>query len=306
MTVEMTPGVTVALRVVKDLDGAPVPGAQVMLTRFEKGPKGRVWLPPGDRTPVDEQGVWRRGGYAPGRVQLAVTAPGFQEFRKSVTIPGDGPVADLGEIRLLASGRIEVTVLDAEGRPVEGAQVSAGGESAGIVVRRASSTEGDEGKTSEEVEVSASFSTGAPSGGARTDAAGRVVVRDVQGESVTVKASKAGQPDVYVADVAVPSDGRPGQVTLSFSAPGRIHGRAFGKNGEVLAKTPVMLFVPGWPMAVRSGRTDTEGQFAFEGLGAGEYQLVMTEVSFHAGSKARRLRLEPGAELQHDLHKASR
>ena len=224
----------------------------------------------------------------------------------ALSVGVQGPVADLGEIRLLASGRIEVTVLDAEGRPVEGAQVSAGGESAGIVVRRASSTEGDEGKTSEEVEVSASFSTGAPSGGARTDAAGRVVVRDVQGESVTVKASKAGQPDVYVADVAVPSDGRPGQVTLSFSAPGRIHGRAFGKNGEVLAKTPVMLFVPGWPMAVRSGRTDTEGQFAFEGLGAGEYQLVMTEVSFHAGSKARRLRLEPGAELQHDLHKASR
>jgi len=122
---EYSPGATLVFQAVDAATGEPI-------TEFE-AEAGTAWLQP----LVDEAGRPRRqhpegrarfGGLRPestsDRIELALHAVGYEDYRVEDIAIAMGDVEDLGVLRMQRIPLVRVTVLGTAGRPVVGAQVT--------------------------------------------------------------------------------------------------------------------------------------------------------------------------------------
>ncbi len=134
------------------------------------------------------------------------------------------------------------------------------------------------GEALPEVEVCA-ISVGTPpsKGCAETDAAGEYAIHGLPPEKYSVRFTGAGASARYEPSTHAPvsvSVGTTTSVSTSLFEGGRIEGSvSAAAGGERLADTSVCLFAAARPKAERCTHSDDAGDYAFEGLPTGSYQV---------------------------------
>lgn len=107
------PGLTLVGQVVRESDGAPVPGARLWLPRPGSGDPAKAWAA-GDllETTTAEDGTFRLGGVARGRSEIRIDAPGFARFNLPLMIPGVEQYGEvtLGDVRLQEGITLQVNL----------------------------------------------------------------------------------------------------------------------------------------------------------------------------------------------------
>jgi protocatechuate 3,4-dioxygenase beta subunit len=226
-------------RTVERGSGEPVPATAILLSREPERGAPRGDLPTEERAfaQSDGRGRFTLPGLAPGRYTLEAEAAGHARVRLTgVAVPRAGPL----EVTLSAAGLVEGLVLDAEGRPAEGAEVAfTGGEQVLVV------SSGPSGGFAAEVPPR-SWRLSARRGDAAAALAAPVVV--AAGQSVRGLQLRLGTP-ALLQGVVVTSTGAP--------VPGATVGLSPAGEGGELGRTA----------------TGADGRFAFRGLAAGAYDL---------------------------------
>ncbi len=107
---------------VRTADGAGVPnvGVSAERTNDSGAPSGASFVPNHERVRTDADGAFRVGGIGEGEYRLSISAP--RDFAPIEPIPVRAGAVEL-DVVLRASPAVEVTVLDAAGRPIESASV---------------------------------------------------------------------------------------------------------------------------------------------------------------------------------------
>jgi protocatechuate 3,4-dioxygenase beta subunit len=165
----MRRGAGLEVRVV-DPNGAPAPGARVevkhdasneIATDLFASMRGEADVL------TDASGVAHVKHLAAGKVTLTATRAGSAAARATVEIPADDQASVAAEVRLRRGGTVSGTVLDAEGKPVAGARITAWNPAG----------DGDQWM---------------PHRTARTDAEGRFRVEDLPLVAFTLSVERAG------------------------------------------------------------------------------------------------------------------
>jgi hypothetical protein len=272
LEVHLAPAVALVGQVV-DADGRPVAGAQVRLLgvateaalvpvadRFTSGPDGRFTFSAPAGTLLEAT----KPGFLPGRAALGP----LERVNRSVVIElGPRHAAPLPSSAL--AGQV---VQKPEGRPVEGALVSA--------TREAWSQAGD-----------------APAAQGLTDAEGRFALRDLLPGRYRVAARAEGRAPASARGVLAGSDG----LRLELQAGARLRGcvRAAGSGGPVPLFT-VMVFerrgalrrVPVRSLSVAG----PSGCYALDDLSPGPAAVLFSAPGYAPAEEARVELPEPGAE----------
>jgi len=240
-------GAPVAGRVVDD-HGAAVAGA--LVTWEGASEWGLRADPRWDAIATDAEGRFRIDALPAGSFRFVARHPGRRTGSSSpVLLDGTTPV-DGVEIRLEPGATVAGHVIDAAGRPVDGARVRAGG---------------DDGR-GEVVE-------------ARTDGGGRFRIDGLPPRGLAIVAVAArGSSEVVEVDGAAP----PADLELRVSARGRLAGVVVDAAGEPLDGAVVIALpdpasgasLTAWQLrGPARARSDAGGRFAIEGVDDGAYLL---------------------------------
>jgi protocatechuate 3,4-dioxygenase beta subunit len=258
--VVLEPGVVLEGRVVGP-KGVPVAGAEVWpwpdTTPFERSP---VWHEP---VTTDAEGAFRLADLRRGeRVQLSVSHPAYAPLEGGeVEVPTEEPLM----IELRPQGTLALRVVDPEGEPVPGAEVSS------IVETRVSTGQGV-------------FSQGYGSEGiGKTDAEGNLLAHPAPG-AYLLEVSAAGFETRRVPGVEVPAgDGpaRPLEVVLRRGAGATLIGRLTDHAGQPLPGFRVQAVprledaeeAPFGRHRAATTQTDADGAYRLEGLHPGRYEV---------------------------------
>ncbi len=116
VSLELVAPCSIAGRTVAKQGKEPVPLAAIVLT------SGAAPSEEDARTTADAAGRFRFDGLAPGRYRAEASAEGFTHATRELDVPGDEVTLELA-----ASSFIEGLVVDAQGQPAGGAQVTATG-----------------------------------------------------------------------------------------------------------------------------------------------------------------------------------
>lgn len=224
-------GASVEMRLV-DEEGEPVLFAEV-LAGFE-------WASP--VIPEDEElagGVARVERLFPqegGQVlQVEVKARGKAPWKGEVRVQPDERV-DLGVVRLLSRASLRVTVLTAEGDPLQGARVRAtehvpsAVNGSRTIRRRVSMSMSSEGPGDLPMPVDLS----GPSASGETDGEGVCVLALAEGSTVDVTVSHADHPQTRTGPVTVSSSGTTTEHLVRLPAPGWVAVTVVDGSGRVL------------------------------------------------------------------------
>ncbi len=263
--VDLTLAAPLALagRTVARGNGEPVPATALVLSREPERGLPRGDLPAEERTfaASDGRGRFTIPGLAPGRYTLEAEAAGHARVRLTgVTLPRADPL----DVTLSAAGLVEGLVLDAAGRPAEGAEVAfTGGEQVLVV------TSGPSGGFAAELPPR-SWRVAARRGDAAAALPAPVAV--AAGPSVRGLQLRLGTPAV-VKWVVVTSVGAP--------IPGASLGLSPAGEGGELGRTAA----------------GADGRFAFRGLPAGAYDLDAGAEGF-APALRRGLLVAPGETFE--------
>lgn len=238
--------------------GAPVAGAGVKLLEAARSEQALEGLP--DRFTTDARGEFTF--HAPDYAVLEASARGHGTGR--AVLDGAAQSSHKLTIRLPAAGspppgRLTIAgrVVDASGRPVEGAAVLAvpaeghgpGGVSAGSDVRIAAA--------------------------ATTEEDGRFLLRGIDPGRYQVRASQPGH-----GDAATEADGGDRDVKLQLPDAGRIAGRVVDSAGAPVPAFSVIVRRGDAglqaPVVATASVVDAEGRFTVDDLAAGSYKVVAT------------------------------
>jgi protocatechuate 3,4-dioxygenase beta subunit len=246
-------------------EGQPVAGASV----------GLVWLPPtrtlttvfvdgrriyDHQTRTDGEGAFLLADLPPGRYDVIVDARPAWAVRElaSVELPEDRGT-DLGEVALEAAVALDLQVVDADGDPVEDAQVE----------HTAHRRRGGGGSRSESVMTS---NTGR-GGRSSTDAEGRYRLEGLApGVPLDLQVVKTGWLPAQLSQVVPPLED---ELVVVLDRGLTLHGRVLADDGRPASGASVGL-TQRWAIDHSSGsssqmtstetRADDDGLFRFEGL----------------------------------------
>lgn len=268
----LKPGLRVVARVINAVTGAPIADATAFINNAQIG--GELGIPGlFSNLRGDSQGRLRSELLEPGKYAISIRAPHFESARRDLTLAAGQDSLDLGDIRLRPLGSVEVTVVDAEGKPVAGAEVRSAD---GLGGSSASSIDVDVDETADGKKVERKVVMGTQTGVATTDARGVALLEDMRLGKVTLKATKKGRVTGFAEDVLVPEDGRPGRATITLPAGARIYGVARDKTDQSpLANVKVLLLRKGNPLPDAIAQTDAEGRFEFTAVSPGSMKLAI-------------------------------
>lgn len=247
--VRLDPGGVIAGRIL-DEDGKPVAGAEPNATNPSAGMDlGFVFTMAsagGGRRSSDSNGEYRVPGLESGSYTLKITAPGYEPFlREEVAVTA--PKTTRIDVVLARGNRIAGVVLDPDGKPVEGADVS-------VEV------------PFEPTSIQEAMTGGRPPIQVKTGPDGRFEATGVGNAPADVTASHGAFPDVLEEGV---DPGRT-DVMLKFVRPGSFSGRVVAKEtGEPVAGVSLTL----GETAVQSSE---EGTFTFEKVSPGTWDFQAT------------------------------
>ncbi|HVS13076.1 MAG TPA: carboxypeptidase regulatory-like domain-containing protein [Thermoanaerobaculia bacterium] len=247
--------------------GAPVAGARVWIEGLEAVPGGGRFEPARE-TRADERGIFAWDDLFPGAVfAVRAAAPGYAPGGLAqVELPVDGAVdVDLGLVALARGVALEVRVLDATGRPLEGARVTV---DAGVPLRPRER----EGATPPYLypeRWAVVF----------TDAWGDATVADLAADSrVGVLVAHPEHVSFEAGEVAVPRR-EPLEVRLHASA--TVTGSVRAAAGASIAGAYVAIF-PDAPVSPTPDdlmtHTDRDGRYRITGVPAGRHRVVARAV----------------------------
>gem|GEM_PF-2608634 len=258
VTLVLGVGRTLAGRVV-DPDGVPVPGARVQFYRYTPWLQYASFPLMETREPValaDGAGLFEIEHLAGARGHVVAEADGFVRFERGrVEVPDEPGKTDLGDLELEPERFLEIEVVDADDRPVEGAEVS---------VRR---YEGDELFGSGD-QVTDSHS--------RTDGAGRFRVGGFAArDRAMLLVRKEGFVSESLQNLRIPSDS---PVRVALKQESVVTGRVVDASGRPV--TEARVSTKEWEWNARSAdrlplaaRVDDEGRFELDKLPAGPIRM---------------------------------
>lgn len=223
--------------------GTEVPLAQVALARFATPFSGELDVPEEEveLQTTDARGAFSLAGLEPGTWQLEVRAVGYAPTRRLVQLPRTGALT----LELSAASFLEGVVLDASGRRVPRAEVTAFCSTLSAV--RASETEtGPEGTFSLEVEP------------------GRCTV-----SARSASASAALEPVNVGAGTTVHA------LELRLEAGASVTGVVRARDGGIVSDAYVELTPAGGEARVAHANTDAQGHYALSGLAASAYDVAV-------------------------------
>jgi len=234
-------------RVLDEASAEPVVAASVVALRAEDrpGPQGPSTrgARQAARAVSDDDGRFRLGGLLPGDLELQVTAAGYRNAARPVTVAADG---DTGNITVLLDRGLSITgrVVDAGGAPVGGAEVTAADAARSQVPPRR------EGRPAP--------ARSGPDGNFRVDglAAGRwELAASDDGHRYATEVVEAGSNDVV----------------LRMQPPGQVRGRVVGEDGAPLFEARVTA--SGRGLAVGERPVDEGGAFTFDDVTPGRIHV---------------------------------
>ncbi|QDE86206.1 carboxypeptidase regulatory-like domain-containing protein [Myxococcus xanthus] len=220
---------------VSTVEGAPVRGA--ILVASPAGGQGEL-----GRSASEDDGGWRMD-VPPGEYDVTVRAAGMtgRVFEAVVVNPGGHTPLD---VRLEpATAALEGLVVDAEGRPLEGAQVRAEPESFSGVAHTA-----------------------------LTDAEGAWKLEGLETGPTSVRARREGSQR-WTSRMETLKAGVVTRVDFTLADSGSVWGQVTRASGGPLTEPALVHAVPRGGSGTASTETDAQGQFQLE-LPAGVYQLV--------------------------------
>ncbi|WIG93366.1 carboxypeptidase regulatory-like domain-containing protein [Myxococcus sp. SDU36] len=220
---------------VSTVEGAPVRGA--VLVASPAGGQGEL-----GRAASKDDGGWRMDA-PPGEYDVTVRAAGMtgRVFEAVVVNPGGHTPLD---VRLEpATAALEGLVVDAEGRPLEGAQVRAEPESFSGVAHTA-----------------------------LTDAEGAWRLEGLEAGPTSVRARREGSRR-WTSRMETLKAGVITRVDFTLADSGSVWGQVTRASGGPLTEPALVHAVPRGGSSTASTETDAQGQFQLE-LPAGVYQLV--------------------------------
>ena len=252
--------------VVRDAEGSPVAGARVALDADL--PLETDWVAEASRVEAvtDGEGRFRLGGIGPTPVRVVARAPGFGRAEREGLEAG-GHV----ELFLFPGATLVGTIVDGEGRAVEGALVQAAGGGLGT--------------------------TAPPS--ERTDKEGTFVMAGVEPGEYVVVAREAGRaPGIGRAVVEADAEAN---VEIVLTAGGFVTGRLVDPEGEPLAgRAETVAFeglgLPGFASELMSAEARGDGRFALGPLPPGGLEIRATAAG-HAAKRVQALVPEAGATV---------
>jgi len=193
-------------------------------------------------------GRFRLEGIGATEVHVVATAPGYGPQMTTTEVPGAEQGAASVVLRLPPEARFEGTVQNASGDAIVGA----------LILPYALRPVSDE---TERLKASAL---------ARTDAQGRFVIGGLAGVSMDFTAYKAGLPSATTTiDLKA---GATVRADFVLETGGRLEGRVT-LVGRPVEGESVLVHQFGKYLQSRSGRTSSEGTFAFDGLISGEFDV---------------------------------
>ena len=274
LLIVLRPGAAVEGRV-SGIDGAPLSGARVESVSEDREPPPGSAADPGATT--DGRGRYRISGLPPGARSFSAEREGYQRQVRDLEVSAGDNFLDF----VLEPGwEIRGWVLDAAGRPVAGARVSAGPPSPRFPFAAAAA--------------------------AASDGEGSFTLGGLADGSYVVRAEKAGfaaagtEEPVRVEGAAV--DG----VELRLERGGAIFGQVYGLEREELPQLQIVARQPRQYLPPTAGRVDDGGGYRIEGLQAGTWMVVATLVSQGRKRSVERVTLEPGEdEVRLDLELSS-
>lgn len=277
LTLTLAPAGTVRGRIL-DAAGAPVPGARVACSATDGGEEEesddpmiavrRAFSSTSMSSESSEDGTFEVVGLAGGSFELSATKSGFSKSAPLTVAVREGEVTEDVELVLLPAVAISGRVVRAsDGGAVEGAVVA-------VAVDR-----GGFGHIDWETEPDAAAGPDAipsPEGAvsARTDAGGAFVVEGVAAGKVTVEVRARGFASMKLEDVEAPGSGL--EVRLALG--GAVEGRVVGKDGAPKSGVNLVL-QQGMMDQVGSDTTDSDGRYRIDFVPAGNYRLMMIDVS---------------------------
>lgn len=222
---------------------------------------------------TDAHGRHEEGGLKPGEVQIRVVAPGYEPARRVVELAAGETRSERFVLDPVPSAAVEISVVDEEGDPVEGAPVHLGSladPTSGSATTPPAQKNPTHLFASSNAEGNVSWPR-IPLGSYRLSVRGP---SDDVGERL--------EPE----RLEVPEQGLEHQVVLR-RPPGRpVEGRVLDPGGDGLAAVTVQVFAG----ARVETRTDGEGRFRFDHLPYGEHQ-VRLDVPGAVGTPTRTARV---------------
>ncbi|MBX3728695.1 MAG: carboxypeptidase regulatory-like domain-containing protein [Candidatus Sumerlaeia bacterium] len=204
-----------------------------------------------------------------GSVHVDNTSAGYTAASDFITVL-DKPVTGV-KVVIEAAGTIAGRVVDPDGRPVEGAEIT-GYHLAQIAPNTWLHLQTGRGAGGQDSQP----------GKAQSDAQGRFLLRDVAPRGVKLKATHAKFSDSEVVDVAVEPGGDKRDVELKLQQAHFLAGRVVDKEGKPLEGANIHAH--GWNFHLpRPVRTDATGAFRLERLPAG---FVNLSISHQLSSKS--------------------
>lgn len=236
---------------VRDRDGTALPG---VLVRAEPARGGEGATSDGE---TDGEGAFLLSGLPAGAYGVVAEAAGFAHARASATAGGP-PV----EIVMDAGGTISGRVVDAEGRPVEGATVH-----------------GEAAETGSATDRSFVWGTTGEEGG------GRFTIRDAAPSTYVLRVRASGMGEASLTGVKVVAGRTTDVGTVTLARSGTVTGMVVDADGQGVPGATVLVVRDA---TVRysddpKGQTDTSGAFEVRGVRPGRVDVTVSHPAYVGG-----------------------
>lgn len=290
---------TIRGRVLDASDGLPIPGASVQRKAKDaskarggrNNPFAAMMGSRGASVTTDAEGAFEIKSIEPGGYDLTASLRGYADSAAVTVNCAAGETTDGIEI-LLPAG------VDVAGRVIEKAT---GAGVPGAVVWSVRADAGLGGFTATD------FTGGTPQApasaiSATSDADGRFVLEGLSPGKITLEVRVADHAPATAPGVTAPST----DVVVSVTGGGFVAGRVTGADGASVGGATVMMMRGMMGQGARQAKTDADGEYRFERLPAGAYQIMLLDpTSPMMSSGMASVTVRDGETTQHDFAKKS-